>query len=323
MNKNKPNFREVINLKKFLLLLMAAALAFSLTACGSTDGGEAGNGLQGNVKIDGSSTVYPITEAISEEFQAENPDAQVTIGVSGTGGGFTKFLNQETDINNASRPIKDKEVALAEKNSIEYIEIPIAYDGLSVVVNKENDWVDYLTIEELNKIWEPNSQITKWSQVREGWPDKEIKLYGPGTSSGTFDYFTETVNGESGASRADYTASEDDNVLVIGISGDKYSLGYFGFAYYIENKDDMKVVPIEAGNGAIEPTLETINNGTYAPLSRPVFIYVNKASLSNETVYEYVKFYIENASYLAEEVGYVSLPAEQYEENLELLETLQ
>lgn len=302
---------------------MAAALAFSLTACGSTDGGEAGNGLQGNVKIDGSSTVYPITEAISEEFQAENPDAQVTIGVSGTGGGFTKFLNQETDINNASRPIKDKEVALAEENSIEYIEIPIAYDGLSVVVNKENDWVDYLTIEELNKIWEPNSQITKWSQVREGWPDKEIKLYGPGTSSGTFDYFTETVNGESGASRADYTASEDDNVLVIGISGDKYSLGYFGFAYYIENKDDMKVVPIEAGNGAIEPTLETINNGTYAPLSRPVFIYVNKASLSNETVYEYVKFYIENASYLAEEVGYVSLPAEQYEENLELLETLQ
>jgi len=309
-------------LKKFLLLLMATVLVFSLAACGNTEGEETGNGLQGNVKIDGSSTVYPITEAISEEFQTENPDVQVTIGVSGTGGGFTKFLNQETDINNASRPIKDKELALAEENSVEYIELPVAYDGLSVVVNKENDWVDYLTIEELNKIWEPNSQITKWSQVREGWPDEEIKLYGPGTSSGTFDYFTETINGESGASRADYTASEDDNVLVMGISGDKYSLGYFGFAYYIENKDDMKVVPIEAGNGPIEPTLETINNGTYSPLSRPLFIYVNKGSLSNETIYEYVKFYLENASFLAEEVGYVSLPEEQYLDSLELIETL-
>lgn len=297
---------------------MATILVFSLTACGGNEQG-ADEGVTGNVRIDGSSTVFPITEALAEEFQTENPNANVTIGVSGTGGGFTKFLNGEIDINNASRPIKEKEITAAQEKNIEYLELPIAYDGLSVVVNKENDWVDYLTVEELNKIWEPNSQITKWSQVRAGWPDVEIKLYGPGTSSGTFDYFTETINGESGASRSDYTMSEDDNVLVTGITGDKNSLGYFGFAYYIENADEMKVVPIDGGNGPIEPTIETINNGTYAPLSRPLYIYVNKASLENEAVYSFIEFYIENGAVLSEEVGYVGMPEEKYQENLELL----
>lgn len=305
-------------MKKFLLLFMATILVFSLTACGGNEQGT-GEGVTGNVRIDGSSTVFPITEALAEEFQTENPDANVTIGVSGTGGGFTKFINGEIDINNASRPIKEKEITAAQEKNIEYLELPIAYDGLSVVVNKDNDWVDYLTVEELNKIWEPNSQITKWSQVRAGWPDVEIKLYGPGTSSGTFDYFTETINGESGASRSDYTMSEDDNVLVTGITGDKNSLGYFGFAYYIENSDEMKVVPIDGGNGPIEPTIETINNGTYAPLSRPLYIYVNKASLENEAVYNFIEFYIENGAALAEEVGYVGMPEEKYQENLELL----
>ena len=240
------------------------------------------------------------------------PRVRVTVGVSGTGGGFKKFLAGEIDINDASRPIKMKEVKQASASGIGFIELPIAYDGLSVVVNTKNDWVDHLTITELNKIWQPGSSVKRWSDVRDGWPEKEIQLYGPGTDSGTFDYFTETINGKSGASRPDYTANEDDNALVRGISGDEGSLGYFGYAYYAANKDKLRVVAIDGGKGPVAPTEITINNGTYAPLSRPVFIYVRPDALDRKEVRAFVDFYIESAPMLATEVGYIPLPDSVY-----------
>ena len=268
--------------------------------------------LRGTVSIDGSSTVFPISEAVAEEFLAVQPRVRVTVGVSGTGGGFKKFLAGEIDINDASRPIKMKEVKQASASGIGFIELPIAYDGLSVVVNTKNDWVDHLTITELNKIWQPGSSVKRWSDVRDGWPEKEIQLYGPGTDSGTFDYFTETINGKSGASRPDYTANEDDNALVRGISGDEGSLGYFGYAYYAANKDKLRVVAIDGGKGPVAPTETTINNGTYAPLSRPVFIYVRPDALDRKEVRAFVDFYIESAPMLATEVGYIPLPDSVY-----------
>jgi phosphate transport system substrate-binding protein len=277
--------------------------------------------LTGAIQIDGSSTVFPVSEAVGEEFQKVNPEVRVTVGVSGTGGGFKRFTVGETDISDASRPIKDSEAAAAKEKGIEYIELPVAYDGLSVIVNKDNDWVDKLTVEELKKIWEPDSKITKWNQIRPNWPDKEIKLYGPGTDSGTFDYFTEEINGKAQASRSDYNASEDDNVLVQGIEGDRYSLGYFGYAYYVENKDKLKVVPIDAGKGAIAPSEQTINDGTYSPLSRPIFIYVNKTALKRPEVYEFVKYYVTEAPKLVPEVGYVALPEKMYKDGLSLVES--
>ena len=268
--------------------------------------------LRGTVSIDGSSTVFPISEAVAEEFLAVQPRVRVTVGVSGTGGGFKKFLAGEIDIIDASRPIKMKEVKQASASGIGFIELPIAYDGLSVVVNTKNDWVDHLTITELNKIWQSGSSVKRWSDVRDGWPEKEIKLYGPGTDSGTFDYFTETINGKSGASRPDYTANEDDNALVRGISGDEGSLGYFGYAYYAANKDKLRVVAIDGGKGPVAPTEITINNGTYAPLSRPVFIYVRPDALDRKEVRAFVDFYIESAPMLATEVGYIPLPDSVY-----------
>ncbi len=268
--------------------------------------------LRGTVSIDGSSTVFPISEAVAEEFLAVQPRVRVTVGVSGTGGGFKKFLAGEIDINDASRPIKMKEVKQASASGIGFIELPIAYDGLSVVVNTKNDWVDHLTITELHKIWQSGSSVKRWSDVRDGWPEKEIKLYGPGTDSGTFDYFTETINGKSGASRPDYTANEDDNALVRGISGDEGSLGYFGYAYYAANKDKLRVVAIDGGKGPVAPTEITINNGTYAPLSRPVFIYVRPDALDRKEVRAFVDFYIESAPMLATEVGYIPLPDSVY-----------
>ena len=268
--------------------------------------------LRGTVSIDGSSTVFPISEAVAEEFLAVQPRVRVTVGVSGTGGGFKKFLAGEIDINDASRPIKMKEVKQASASGIGFIELPIAYDGLSVVVNTKNDWVDHLTITELNKIWQPGSSVTRWSDVRDGWPETEIQLYGPGTDSGTFDYFTETINGKSGASRPDFTANEDDNALVRGISGDEGSLGYFGYAYYAANKDKLRVVAIDGGKGPVAPTEITINNGTYAPLSRPVFIYVRPDALDRKEVRAFVDFYIESAPMLATEVGYIPLPDSVY-----------
>lgn len=301
--------------------ILPVALCLALVGCG---GGESQSPaetstsavdtqtLTGKVRLDGSSTVFPISEAVAEEFNQAQPKVRVTVGVSGTGGGFKKFLAGETDINDASRTIKESEQEKAATAGIGYIEVPVAFDGLSVVVNKDNDWVDHMTVEELNAIWKPDSKVTTWADVREGWPDEKIRLYGPGTDSGTFDYFTHAINGKEQASRPDFTASEDDNVLVQGISGDHYSLGYFGFAYYVENADKLKIVPIDGGNGPVEPTLETINTGTYAPLSRPIFIYINPTSLDDPAVAAFVDFYMEHAAELAEEVGYVSLPDSVY-----------
>ena len=301
-------------LRKVLLLTVAAAL---LTyGCGRSRRTKV-------VSVDGSSTVYPITEAVAEEFQKDNPDIKVTVGISGTGGGFKKFCRGETDINDASRPIKPTEIELCKKNGIEFYELPIGYDAITVVVNPDNTWVDYLTVEELRKIWAPESQgkITKWSQIREGWPDKEIHLYGPGVDSGTFDYFTKAIVGKEGASRGDYTSSEDDNVLVQGVASDKYALGYFGLAYYLENKDKLKAVPIDAGNGPVMPTVENVVSGKYVPLSRPLFIYVSKKSYETKPyVKKFVDYYLTHVKDLIRDVGYVELPDEAYELDKKRLE---
>ena len=272
------------------------------------------------IQVDGSSTVFPITEAVAEEFQKVANGVKVMVGISGTGGGFKRFCRGETDVSDASRPIKPKEIDTCRENSIEYIELPIAYDGMAVMVNPANDFVDYLTVKELKKIWAPESQgvITKWSQIRSGFPDKEIRLFGPGTDSGTFDYFTEAVVGKSGASRGDYTASEDDNVLVEGVASEPNALGYFGMAYYAENKDKLKVVPIDDENptngaGPISPSKETVMDATYQPLARPLFIYINVEAAKKESIQKFVDYYLKNTPTLAEEVGYIGLPKEDYE----------
>ncbi|MDQ3024379.1 MAG: PstS family phosphate ABC transporter substrate-binding protein [bacterium] len=278
----------------------------------STPNEQEGEKFAGSIEIDGSSTVFPITEAVAEEFESSNPDVSITVGVSGTGGGFKRFVTGETAVQDASRPIKDKEDAEAKANGIDYLEVPVAFDGLTVVVSPENDWVDHLTVDELKKIWEPESKVKLWSEVRKGWPASAIKLYGPGTDSGTFDYFTEAINGESKASRSDYTASEDDNVLVQGVSGDKFSLGYFGYAYFEENQDKLKAVSIDGGAGPVVPSAETVSNGQYTPLSRPLFIYVNSKELARPEVKAFLDFYIQHAADLVGTTGYIPLPAEAY-----------
>ncbi len=277
--------------------------------------------LSGSVKVDGSSTVFPITEAVGEEFQKLHREVKVTVGISGTGGGFKKFCNGETDVSDASRPIKSSEKDACAKNGIDYIEIPVAYDGLSVMVNPKNEFVTCLTTAELKKIWEPGSTVQYWSDVRGEWPKEKIKLFGPGTDSGTFDYFTEAINHKEKASRSDYTASEDDNVLVQGTAGEKYALGYFGYAYYVENRDKLKLVAIDEdkGKGCLLPSEQSINDGTY-PLSRPIFIYLNKKSLQRSEVKEFAKFYLTEAPKLVKQVGYIPLPKEKYEESLKKIQ---
>jgi phosphate transport system substrate-binding protein len=269
---------------------------------------------KGRISIDGSSSVYPITEAVAEEYRLRHGDIRVTVGVSGTGGGFKKFARGETDISNASRPIKEPEIKACADANIGFIEIPVAYDGLAVVVSPANDFVSYLTVEELKRIWEPAAQkkILSWKQVRPEFPDVPLRLYGAGTSSGTYDYFTEAIVGKAKASRGDYTASEDDNVLVQGVSTDKGALGFFGLAYYTENKSKLKLVGIDAGKGPVYPTDSTVRTGTYAPLSRPEFIYVNARSASSPVIQDFVRFYMDHAPQLVQEVGYVPLPAEAY-----------
>jgi len=276
--------------------------------------------LRGTVSLDGSSTVFPISEAVAEEFGGVQPRVRVTVGVSGTGGGFKKFIAGETDINDASRPIKSKEILKAKESGVEFIELPVAFDGLSVVVNRGNYWVDHLTTAELEKIWQPGSTVKMWSDVRSTWPQQPVRLYGPGTDSGTFDYFTETINGKSGASRPDYTASEDDNALVQGISGDVNAMGYFGYAYFVANQDKLKLVAIDGGKGPVAPSLKTINNGEYAPLSRPIFIYVRSIALDRPEVKALTQFYIENAAVLATEVGYIPLPDKVYQRAMTRIE---
>jgi phosphate transport system substrate-binding protein len=301
--------------KRLSMLVVAAIAAGAVSACGGGEGGAAG-GLSGFVRIDGSSTVFPITEAVAEEFQAAHPNTRVTVGISGTGGGFKKFCAGETDISDASRPIKDSERQMCAEAGIEPIEIRVAFDGLAVMVNPANDFAACMTVDELKRIWQPGSTVSRWSQVRDGWPDEEMKLYGPGTDSGTFDYFTEAIVGEEDASRPDFTASEDDNVLVQGIAGDPYSLGYFGYAYYAENTDKLKLVAIDGGAGCVEPTPATVDCGTYAPLSRPLFIYVAKSALQKPQVTAFARYYLEQARLLVPQVGYVALRDQQYQASL-------
>lgn len=264
--------------------------------------------LSGTIEIDGSSTVAPISEAVAEEFLAEYPDVRVNVGVSGTGGGFKRFTVGETEISDASRPIKESEAEIAAENGIEYIELTVALDGLAVMVHPDNSFVDCLTIAELNEIWKPDSTIDSWDDVRAGFPNDDLNLYGPDTESGTFDYFTDVVNGDEGVSRSNYVASSDDNVLVRGISGDRNSLGYFGYAYYAENASQLKLVEIDGGNGCVAPSDETVADGSYAPLARPIFIYVNTAKLQERPELKtFVDFYLDNSPTLVPEVGYTAL----------------
>ena len=269
------------------------------------------------VKIDGSSTVYPVTEAVAEEFQIANKGKiNVTVGISGTGGGFKKFCRGEIDIANASRPIVTKEMEACREAGVKYIELPIAYDALTVVINPKNDWIKSMTVDELKKIWEPAAQktITNWNQVNPAWPNEPLKLYGPGADSGTFDYFTEATVGKSKSSRGDFTASEDDNVLVQGVSRDKGALGYFGFAYYAENSKKLKAVPIveKAGAPAVSPSFDTVKDGTYQPYARPIFIYINVAALDKPEVKSFVDFYLDKGPALIPQVKYVPLPEKAY-----------
>ena len=272
------------------------------------------------IEVDGSSTVYPITEAVAEEFQKENRNLRVTVGISGTGGGFKKFGRGETDVTNASRPIKPTEVELCKQSGIEYIELPVAFDGLAVTVNPKNDWVDYMTVAELKKLWEPDAQgkILKWNQIRPEWPNKKISLAGPGADSGSYDYFTKAVCGEEGASRGDFVASENDNILVQAVARDQYALGVFGLAYYEANRNILKLLPIDDGkadngDGPIAPSYETVKSATYQPLSRPIFIYVSKQAADRPEVEKFVEFYLKHAKTLTEEVDYIPLPKETYQ----------
>jgi phosphate transport system substrate-binding protein len=273
------------------------------------------------VKIDGSSTVFPVTEAVAEDFQkAKKGAVKVTVGISGTGGGFKKFCRGETDISNASRPILKSEMEDCKKAGIEYFELPVAFDALTVVINPKNGFIKTLTVAELKKMWEPGAQgkVTRWNQVNPAWPDAPMKLFGPGADSGTFDYFTEAVVGKSKSSRGDFTASEDDNVLVQGVSRDVNGLGYFGYAYYIENKDKLKAVPIVNEKGQpVEPSMEAVLKGAYSPLARPIFIYVNAKSLGKPEVKEFVEYYMKHGGKLAREVKYVPLPDAAYTTGLD------
>ena len=273
------------------------------------------------VKVDGSSTVYPITEAVGEEFRKEHSGFNVIGGRSGTGGGFKKFSHGEIDICGASRPITDGEKEACRAGGVDYVELQIAFDGLAVCVNPENDWVDCITVDQLKQMWQPESKVSKWSDLNPEWPEGEIELYGPGTDSGTFDYFTEAIVGEARKSRDDYTQSEDDNVLVTGVAGDRYSLGYFGLAYYQENQQKLKLLAVDAGDGnCVKPTAETVRDNTYRPLSRPLFIYVRKSSMARPEVRAFVKFYLDRVGGLVPVVGYVPVSDEVAETNRKVLE---
>jgi phosphate transport system substrate-binding protein len=310
--------------------VMLSALAAGCNANKNTENGADGqaapatnDGKAQRIAIDGSSTVFPITEAAAEEFQKVNP-ARVMIGVSGTGGGFKKFCSGETAITGASRPIKPSEVKLCGENAIDYIELPVAYDGIAVVAHPDNKELNHLTVAELKTIWAPEAQgkVTQWAHVRTGLPAKELHLFGPGVDSGTYDYFTKAIVGTEHSSRGDFTSSEDDNVLVQGIATDPSALGFFGFAYYAENEDRLKLIPIQAetadgkadnGDGPIAPSLITVANGTYQPLSRPIFIYVSKQAAERKEIQAFVDFYFKNADELVKEVGYIPLPPKAYE----------
>jgi phosphate transport system substrate-binding protein len=302
------------------LTFAAAAIAVAILAagCGREDtssNAQAASGKQvsGRIEADGSSTVGPLTTAAAELFREQQPDVNVTVGISGTGGGFERFCAGETDISDASRPIKeDEEVPICQKNGIDYTELQVAIDALTVVVNPENDWIDCITTGQLKAIWEPKSKIENWSEVPGGdYPDEQVTLAGPGTDSGTFDYFTDEINGEEGASRSDYQASEDDNITVQAVGGDKGGLGYFGFTYYEENQDKLKALAVDSGSGCVEPSAETAQDGTYTPLSRPLFVYVKNTSLQKPEVQAFLRFYLDNLDQIVEQARFISMPEDQ------------
>lgn len=310
-----------------LIAIMAAVAA----GCGGDDSSSSepgsapaeGEAVEGSIQIDGSSTVAPLTTLAAEEFQIANSGARVTVGISGTGGGFERFCAGETDLSNASRPIKDEEAEDCASNGVEFVEFRVATDALTVVVNPENDWVDCLTVDQLATIWEPEAEgsVNNWVDVDPAYPDEKLTVAGPGTDSGTFDYFTETINGEGGASRADYTASEDDNVIVQAVQGEKGGTGYFGFSYFVENPDALKAVSIDGGSGCVAPSLETALSGEYAPLSRPLLVYASVESLQDPVVSEFMRFYLENEPALAEASLMVPLSEEQLADALTAFET--
>jgi phosphate transport system substrate-binding protein len=313
--------------RAFLLALAAVLLAGSVAACGREDTGSdakaaSGPKVSGRIEADGSSTVGPLTTAAAELFREQQPDVNVTVGISGTGGGFERFCAGETDISDASRPIKDdEEVPICQQNGIDYTEFQVAIDALTIVVNSENDWIDCITTDQLKAIWEPKSKIDNWSDVPGGdYPDEKLTLAGPGTDSGTFDYFTDEINGEEGASRSDYQASEDDNVIVQAVEGDKGGLGYFGYTYYEENQDRLKALAIDSGSGCVEPSDETAQDGTYTPLSRPLFVYVKNASLNKPEVQAFLRFYFDNLDQIVEQARYISMPEDQVAEQQAKLE---
>lgn len=306
---------------KYLAMSAMIGSALVLGACGAQGGAENGSGeqLSGNVKMDGSSTVAPIMEAVNEEYAATQPDVKVSIGVSGSGGGFEKFIAGETDLSNASRPIKDEEKQKLEEAGIDFTEFEVAKDGLTIVVNKENDWAEDMTVEDLQKLWVEDGKTKKWSDINPEWPDEEVKFYSPGTDSGTYDYFNEVILEEKDMVKQNIQLSEDDNVLVQGVTGDKNAIGFFGYAYYLANKEELKAVKI----GGVEPNNETIESGEYTPLSRPLFVYAKNASVKdNEAVYDFMKFTLDNSAEMAEAVGYVSLPEDKIKEATEKLEGL-
>ncbi|WP_413166452.1 PstS family phosphate ABC transporter substrate-binding protein [Capilliphycus salinus ALCB114379] len=298
-------------LKTFKVASFGICSTVLLSACGSSQSQQ-----NQPIKIDGSSTVYPITEKIVEQFNAENTkNVDVTANFSGTGGGFQKFCAGETDINNASRPISRSEMETCKQNNIAYIELPVAFDGLTVVVNPQNTWASEITVEELKKIWEPGAQqkITKWNQVRSSWPDRPLVLFGPGTDSGTYDYFTEAIVGKAGASRSDYTASEDDEILAQGVSGNPNTLGYFGYAYYDKNQDKLKPLAVDNGSGAVMPSEENLRQNQYRPLARPLFIYVNAAAArDNPLMTDFIDYYLRNAEGAVSSVGYIPFEEDDY-----------
>jgi phosphate transport system substrate-binding protein len=312
-------------------VLFVAICALLSSACGRGPTNQpGGSGDSAVIKIDGSSTVFPITEAVAEEFQKEKQGkVHVTVGISGTGGGFKKFARGEIDIADASRPILTEEMAQAKANGIEFIELPIAFDAITVVVNLQNTWVDHMTVAELKKVWEPDAQgkITNWNQIRPTWPNEKLALFGAGADSGTFDYFTEAITGKAKASRGDYTASEDDNVLVQGVEGNKYALGYIPYAYFAPHSSRMKAVPIQWEKNKVQepvmPSPEHVLSGTYNPLSRPLFIYVNRKSMDKPAVKEFVDFYLKNVGTLAKEVKYLPLPDTAYQLAVDRVRNLQ
>ena len=292
-------------------MAIVATAVLLMSACGGDDGG---GGSSGTIRSDGSSTVGPLMQAAAERFQSENEGARVTVGVSGTGGGFERFCRGETDISNASRPIEDDEKQVCSGQGIEFLELPVANDALTVVVNRENDWADCLTVEQLKTIWKPGSNVDSWKDVDPSFADESMKLYGPGTDSGTFDYFTEEINGEEGASRTDYSASEDDNVIVRGVEGDAGALGYFGFTYFEENEDTLKALEIDGGGGCVAPSAESAQSGEYKPLARPLFIYVKKASLERPEVMDFVEFIFDNSGEIADSARFIPATEDQIAE---------